>query len=174
MMSGLPIRRILTLPSQRGFCAERFKQEWPQAEIIGIERLQAIVLRADTSHVSALYHTDFESMVAGKKPQVRVMRGRGEMTFPVLKPVEVEYGQFDMAFLDGCGHATDVLLKSMKGVIDKFVRPGGVVGITASLAEGETYEMVFKRIFTQTGLKTLERHPYKTTTDMLIAIGKRS
>jgi hypothetical protein len=78
-----------------------------------------------------------------------------------------------MAFLDGCGTASIAFKKSVRGVVEKFIVLGGIVGITVSLQKGETAQAVAQAIIRDSGLHHILTYPYKTNSKMLMVIGKK-
>lgn len=131
------IKTIFSLPSRDGHCVTRFRELWPDAEIVGLEQNSTIV---KTSHLmrdgilNQYYAGVLNDFISSTSMPTQALRGLINENFE-MTDTPVYSGMFDFSFLDFTGFVSTFKRDTIE-FIDKFVSDG-VVAITFSFDQSK-------------------------------------
>jgi hypothetical protein len=145
--TDVAVKRVFTLPSVYGLCAQRFKAEYPGCHITGIERERMIVLHSDLvigdgpdtyglQCLDAFYLANTADLVNGGVIEQRVYRKADNLDqkrAPKSIRVSPDIGKFDLIFLDYTATPSNRLRDEVNIFVGRFANKPSVVAVTCTL-----------------------------------------
>ena len=133
------VETIFTLPGAKAECATMFREAWPDARLIGIERHRIVArqIPAERLNIQCLNIT-FPRYVGRREPWQPSQPHDSSHRNLIFVPNRFDYPAYDLAFLDLNPLPTERNLGDVARFIDEHMAENAVAGVTFTVGRRGT------------------------------------